>query len=288
MSRAIWLDAVCYALLVIAAFASGSLTILAELPRASLLFSIEIIAFVTLRRSHRGHFSAFEYGIGKIERVISLLIAAGLFASAAFTLEATVNRLQHPHILPTPAMILGVVAASFNLMINFYCVGDFVRANEHEQSLILGSQVRSRLVKTFSSAMVVLALVIATWLPDPKAAGLVDALGALFIIGYMVATGIGLLRESLPDLLDRTLPEHEQLLILRVITQYFEDFDNFGSIKSRRSGGHAYIDIELTFQPGLPLQEVAERCAAIEHGIVDLIPDALVAVIPQAAEPKSV
>lgn len=287
MMRAIWLDAAMYALLVVAALASGSLTILAELPRGGLLFSIEIIAFITLRRSHRGKFSAFEYGIGKIERVISIMIATGLFISALFTLDATINRLIHPVILPTPAMILGVMAGSLNLMVNFFCTGDFARSNARESSLILASQVRSRLVKTFASAIVVVVLVVATWLSDPKAATLVDALGALFVIAYMVTTGVQLLRESLPDLLDRSLPEREQLLLLRVITRYFDDFENFGSMRSRRSGGHAYIDLDLEFQPEMPLQEVTQRCDAIERDIIELIPDAIVSLVPHVLEVTS-
>ncbi len=280
MLRAILLDLGIYIALIIAAVFSGSLTILAEIPRGGLLFSIEITALITMRRAHRGMFSAFEYGIGKIEQVISILIAGGLFTSAIFTLSVTVDRVSNPESLPTPALILGVTVASLNLAINTFCLGDFARSNVHESSLILASQVRSRLVKTIASAIVVLVLVLTTWLADPAAATYVDALGALFVTAYMVITGISLLRESLPDLLDRALPEHEQLLLMRVMTRYFADFENLNSIKSRRSGGHAFIDINLEFQPDMALAEVSRRCLSIRQDIVELIPDAFVSVVP--------
>lgn len=282
--RAILLDIAIFTALTIAAVLSGSLTMLAEVPRGGLLLSIEVVSLVTMRRAHRGMLSAFEYGIGKIERVISILIAAGLFASALWTLGATISRIQHPEVLPTPAMLFGVFFASINLAINSYCLGDFARSNEQEKSLILESQVRSRLVKCIASLVVVVVLVVAMWLPDPNAAAYVDALGALFVIGYMVVTGIQLLRESLPDLLDRSLPEHEQLLLMRVMSRYFKDFENFGSVKSRRSGGHAFIDVELEFQGDMPLSEVNRRCRAIRDDIIELIPDAFVSVVPSSLE----
>ncbi len=281
--RAVLLDFVCYASLVVAAVASGSLTILAELPRGGLLYSIEIISLITLRRSHRGRFFAFEYGIGKIERVITAVIGLGLFVAAAFTLNATVERVINPTVLPTPAMILGVAVAGFNFAVNLFCVGDFVRANRTEESLILASQVRSRLVKTVASGVVVVVLVIATWLPDPTGAAYVDAFGALFVIAYMVVTGRALLRESVPDLLDRALPEREQLLLLRALSRYFDDVENFGEIKSRRSGGNSFITVALAFPGDMPLAEVNARCDAVRKEIVRLIPDAFVEVIPQVA-----
>ena len=282
--RAIVLDFFCYSALVLAAIASGSLTILAELPRGGLLYTIEIISLVTLRRSHRGRFFAFEYGIGKIERVITSIIGLGLFVAAAFTLNATIERVANPTVLPTPAMILGVAVAGFNFAINLYCAGDFVRANRTEESLILASQVRSRLVKTVASGVVVAVLVVATWLSDPTGAAYVDAFGALFVIGYMVVTGKALLQESIPDLLDRALPESQQLLLMRVMSRHFDDFESFGSIKSRHSGGNSFITVELAFQGDMALAEVRRRCDAVRNEIIELIPDAFVEVIPQAAE----
>lgn len=285
LARAILLDLGIYACLVVVALVSGSLTILAEVPRGGLLLAIEIISLITLRRSHRGLFSQYEYGIGKIEQVITVLIVIGLFAAALWTFEATISRIKHPEVLPTPAMIMGVVIASTNLAINTYCFGDFARNNAKESSIILAAQVKSRLVKTLSSAVVVVVLVIATWLADPTGATYVDAVGAVFVGIYMITTGIALLRESLPDLLDRALPEHEQLLLMKVMTQNFDDFDHFGSIKSRRSGGHAFIDLVLEFPPEMPLAEVNRRCTRIHDDIVGYIPDALVSVVPEVRKP---
>jgi len=281
--RAVGLDFLCYLALVVAAIASGSLTILAELPRGGLLYSIEILSLITLRRSHRGRFFAFEYGIGKIERVITSVIGIGLIVAALFTLSATLERIANPTVLPTPAMILGVMVGSLNFAVNLYCAGDFIRANRTDASLILASQVRSRLVKTVASGVVVAVLVVATWLPDPTGATYVDAFGALFVIGYMLVTARDLLRESIPDLLDRALPEPEQLLLMRVMSTYFDDFENFGSIRSRRSGGQSFITVELAFRGERSLAEVDDRCDAIRREIVKLIPDAFVEVVPRVA-----
>ncbi len=282
--RATLLDTSTLLAIFLAAVLSGSLTVLTEVFRGSLLLSIEIISLITMLRDHRGKFVEFEYGIGKIERIVTIIIAGGLFFSAAYSLSSALGRLSQPAALPTPGMIFAVMVASYNLTVNFFCAGDFVRANAEEESVILDANLKARIVKTMASLIVVVVLVIATWLADPKAATLVDALGAFVAAGYMIAIGIKLLRESLPDLMDRALPERDQLLLLRVVARYFDDFDQFDAVRSRRSGGKSFVDMNLEFDANMPLYEVNRRCKAIQNDIVELIPNAIVTVTPKTSK----
>lgn len=281
--RAILLDTSILTAMIVASIASGSLTVLAELLRGVLALSTEVVSLVTMLRFHRGKFAEFEYGIGKIERIVTIIIAGGLFISAMYTLSSALGRLAQPSVLPTPGMIFAVVVASTNLTVNLFCAGDFVRVNAEEASTILDDQLKARLVKTTASAIVVVVLVLATWLPDPKAATLVDATGGFLAASYMTWIGIDLLRDALPDLMDRSLPEREQLLILRIVTRYFDDFDQFDAVRSRRSGGHSFIDLDLEFDANMPLWEVNRRCRAIQKDLVELIPDAIVSVTPRVS-----
>ncbi len=283
--RAILLDMVLFFALMVSAALSGSLTIAAELARGGLLFMVELISLFTLRRSHRGKLASFEYGIGKIERVITVLIALGLYLSALFTLEATIGRINSPTVMPTPFLVLAVMVANANLLVNTFCYGDFVRSMPEQGSLILESQIRSRLVKVAASAIVVVVMVVACWLADPKAAVYVDAFGALFVIVYMVKAATDMLRESLPDVLDRALPEADQMKVLRALSGHFGEFEHFSSAKSRRSGGHAFVEIDLSFEPDLPLSEVTRRSQEIESDIRQALPDAIVSVIPHVFDP---
>lgn len=282
--RATLLDTLMVASLMAAAIASGSMTALSEVLRGVLVVTTEVISLITLLRYHRGKFVEFEYGIGKIEQVVTIIIAGGLIISAIYTFSGSFSRLSHPTILPTPGMIFAVLVASVNLTVNLFCLGDLVRANEEGESLILTAQIKARGVKVIASLIVVIVLVVATWLTDPKAATLVDSTGGFLAAGYMIIIARQLLRESLPDLMDRALPEREQLMLLKVVARYFDDFDQFEAVRSRRSGGRAYVDMDLEFEANMPLYEVNRRCKAIQDDIVELIPDAIVTVTPRVSD----
>lgn len=47
--------------------------------------------------------------------------------------------------------------------------------------------------------------------------------------------------------MDLLLPEAEQLMIMRVLANEFESYENVGNIYSRRSGRQRFIDIELLY-----------------------------------------
>ena len=73
-------------------------------------------------------------------------------------------------------------------------------------------------------------------------------------------------------------------MLLKVVARYFDDFDQFEAVRSRRSGGRAYVDMDLEFEANMPLYEVNRRCNAIQEDIVELIPDAIVTVTPRVSD----
>jgi len=62
----------------------GSLTVIAESIRGGLMMSIEVFAYVLMRRLHRDQLTDLEFGTGKLEQVANLLIGGGMLAAAAW------------------------------------------------------------------------------------------------------------------------------------------------------------------------------------------------------------
>ena len=66
--------------------ATGSWTIIAECLRGALLILVGIVSLVTLRRIHRKRLGAYEYGAGKLEQSVTVLIATLLILVAGILL----------------------------------------------------------------------------------------------------------------------------------------------------------------------------------------------------------
>lgn len=259
---------------------SGSMTFLSELIRCVLLLTIEYVSYYVLRRAHRGRFQEFEFGIGKIERIVNLLVAFGL-CLACFYILSKVMSMETETPMASSSMILAVLGADVNCMINLYFFMAFIRVNQSESSVIIASQIKSRLAKTVASVIVLGVLILALWLPDPKAARLVDLWGSVFVACYMLVIAYGLVRESLPEILDKTVPEPEHLQILKVVIAHFDRFDGFKGYKSRRSGKDLFIILNLCFFSHRTLDHIENSLLPIRQALASELPGAKVSIIPE-------
>src|SRR5262245_7726726 len=97
------LDAVMIAAYTMAAILAGSLTMLAELIRGVLMTAIEVVALMVMRRIHRGRTAVFEFGSGKLEQLVNLLIAGGLLGGAAWIAVDVVKLLAGGEVHGRPA-----------------------------------------------------------------------------------------------------------------------------------------------------------------------------------------
>ncbi len=277
---AIVLDTIILIFFTIAGSLSGSMTALSEIVRFMLLLSIEYVSYVVLKRAHRDKFNEFEYGTGKIERITNLLVAFGLILSSLYIFSKAIS-ISDSAPLSTNSLLLTLIAATINLMANYYFSIAFIRSNETESSVIISSQIAARIAKTVASVVVLAILMLTLWLPDPKSARIVDLLGSIFLIGYMIVIAYGLIKESLPEILDRTIPEPEHYQILRILTEHFDDYDGFTGYKARRSGKDLFILLNLCFFPQCTLGQIEARLAPLRQALEAELPGSTITIEPE-------
>jgi cation diffusion facilitator family transporter len=277
---AIVLDSVLVNFFIFVGIFSGSMTFISELLRCALLLSIEYVSYIVLRRTHRGKFQAFEFGTGKIERIVNLLVAFGLCIACLYIFTKLISPGEGVP-MSSSNLILAVFAADLNLILNVYFTIAFMKVNTQESSVIISSQIKSRLAKTIASAIVLGILILTLWLPDPESARIVDTLGSLFVLCYMLVTAFDLVRESLPEILDRTVAEPDHYQILRVLTTHFDQYDGFKGYRTRRSGKDLFILINLCYFATTPLALIETRLNPIRKAMESQFPGSKVTIVPE-------
>ena len=276
---ALGLDGVIFALAAVVAAISGSLTIIAEMIRAAPMAAVEVFGLIMMRRIHRGRTAAFEFGSGKLEQFVNLLIAGGFILGGIWILRNVVALVTGSRPAGTPS---GFASAACLLAINTYLnvlAWDSVRrAARHGGSLIMTGQLRARLVKMVSSFVVLGTLTLAALSLDEVIITWADAAGALFVCGFILYSGYELLQAGLPDLVDRSVNEEVQAAINRMLTRHFAEYERLHSVRTRRSGETIYADIVLGFQPTLTLAEVNTRIEKMKSTLRAEVPGADVSI----------
>jgi divalent metal cation (Fe/Co/Zn/Cd) transporter len=286
LALVVWLDVVILVPYLVVGLAAGSLAMVAEVLRGGLLLLVAVVSLRALRRWHRGLIADYDYGIGKLERALSggvavlLLLAAGFIVWRVFVMNT-----EAP---PSPFLAaLAIVFVFVNLGVNSFPLIPLWRSMRGQPSLIVLSLFRARLAKALGSVIVVASVCIHSLSSDPIAGRIADAVGAAVVVGFMIVVAFGLLREALPDLLDRAIAEPMQMHVTRTLATFFHNYDELIAVRTRRSGIVAHVEIVLGFAPGKKLGEVSEIIARMDEHLRRAIPNSDVVVIPRAAGRKS-
>lgn len=266
------------------ALLSGSLTIKAESIRFVLGMSIEVFALMVMRRLHRGKLRDLEYGGGKLEQIANLVTGLGMLGAAAWIASKAMAIVAGHEEVGTPlGLALAAMVGALNAYVNFVAWDRMRQASESDSSLVMEGQVKARRVKLICSLVVLFTMTIAALSTDNVVVASADAIGSVFVAAFMVINGSDLLRTGIPDLLDRSAGQEVRAKVDRVLASGAGHYQSLGRVRSRRSGRVVFIEIALSFDPSLPVEEVNRRIADLKAAMAGEIENADISILTTAA-----
>jgi ferrous-iron efflux pump FieF len=264
---------------VIAVALTGSVTLFADVVKCGNEILATFFAYLVIRKmKNAGQFS-YDFGMGKFETITRITTGAVMLFSLLIITFFTFNRLAHPEPLQEGAF-LSIALMFVVSIVDGYQWRKNYRTAQGDPSPIIGSQVRLRRAKTFADISVLLALLLSFGLSGYPGIEYIDPVVSFVIIGFLLVAGYREISSSLPDLVDKTLEEEYQILILRELTVRFDKYNAFHGVRSRRSGSHTYIEISLGFEPEQKMGDVQDFIDSLKSSIEKMIPGSIVSIVP--------
>lgn len=206
-----------------------------------------------------GHSKA-EYFASGMEGAL-ILIAAGSISVTAW------NRLFEPQ--PLEALGLGLVVAVIAAALNGGVALVLLRASKRLRSITLEADARHLLTDVWTTAGVVLSLLLVRW----TGWLVLDSLVAFVVAANIVWIGARLLRETGYALLDRALPPEEHAVINAILERYEALGVGFHAMRSRRAGLRRFISLHVLVPGTWTVQQGHDLCEEIELSIVNALPE---------------
>ena len=273
-------------LLFIFAVATSSLTLLSEAIRVALMLIIEFYSLFVLRAVHRDRLRKFRFGIGKVEQMCNLAIGAALVFSGLWVAQSVVATLLFAHVAASPlGLASAAVISAINLLINILGWLAMVAAARGDDSAIYRAQLRARVVKLVSSAIVQTTITIAALAKDPVVATFFDCIGATFVAGVMVTIGFRMMAECLPDLLDHPVPEATKREIQTGLSAAGITDEELVCVRTRCAGSVPQVELTLAPSGFVSLADYSRLAARLENRLKDQLRGADVSVVVDPLEP---
>ncbi len=281
------LDVSLLVLMLGAASWGNSLTLLGDAIRGGLLLLLEVCLLILMRRLNRGGLGGFDYGTRKVEQFANLLVGAALILAALSLVAASLMRSAEP-VQNATGLLAAWLIGLLNFFINGYVLWRLWQAARGGESVIIGGQVASRLMKTLVSGLVAAIIAVNLAFVGRAEGAMADMVGTFVVVATMILFGGRIIGDALPHLLDHALSEPLQGAINRALASDFEMFEELYAVRTRTEGRDAWIEIELGLDG---VHRSAEVSAAAEHlaaQVMQRIPKARVIVIPRLIDIRSI
>ena len=189
----------------------------------------------------------YNYGIGKIEAIASLLCDGLVLFGMFLTLCVSVYSILFPS--KPSSLLIGV--AGFKLYDIMWDLAFFVKQRKilknHPSAISETNNAAAFGALLFDS--IAFVSLMAMWLlRNNPVGGYISPVVSIFAVVYLTVGCIKRIRTSLAELTDKTLPEEQQMKILQVLNRHYSGYSQFHFISSHKSGDCVRIDLHLSFE----------------------------------------
>lgn len=220
----------------------------------------------------------YNYGVGKVEAISSLLCDGIAFVGLLFALGLSVHKIifpEQPSDLVIAVVGLKVINVSFDIAF-------FVKQRKitkiHNSAISKANYAEALSALLFDS--VALVSLFAMWLFRDNPIGVyICPVVSIFVAIYLMFGYVKRTRQSLIELTDKTLPEEDQMKILNILTRHYNSYSQFHSINSHKSGDTTRIDIHLSFEQDTTFEEILTMKKQMQEELDSLFGNCIVNIV---------
>mgnify|MGYP006321296685 FL=1 len=239
----------------VSAILSRNLLVYVDLLDSSMyLISLVLIVLLSKKLTKDLRYE-YNYGVGKIEAIASLLCDGmgcfGLLITLGFSVQAIIFP-EQPSDLVIAVVGLKVINVSFDTAI-------FVKQRKitkiHSSAISNANYAEALSALLFDSVALV-SLFVMWLLRNNPIGGYISPVVSIFVAIYLMFGYVKRIRQALTELTDKTLPEEEQMKILSILTRHYDSYSQVHSVNSHKSGDCIRIDMHLSFERNTSFEEI--------------------------------
>lgn len=258
-------NATLIALKVAAAIITGSVAILSEALNSTIDLVASVIAFVAVRRADEPADVEHPYGHEKVENVAASIEGVLIIGGAAFIITESIGRLVNGD-TEVESLGFGIAVIAFST-VSASAVSFFLRrqAGRHDSPALQGDAAHLGAdALTSGGVLIALALVQLT------GAEQLDAAVAIVFSGFIIFTGLNIIRRAAGILVDEAPPPEEMDRIEAAIARARAnepEVVGYHKLRARTTGRRRYIELHVQFRNGTSLERAHELAHELRNAI---------------------
>lgn len=258
---------------------TGSVSILSEAIHSGIDLIAAIIAFFSVRQSGRPADDRHRYGHGKIENISGTVEALLIIVAALWIIYEAVGKLIHGG--EVEQLGWGMVIMGASSLVNMVVSTILMRTARATDSVALEADAMHLRTDVYTSLGVLIGLAAI------KLTGMavLDPIAAIGVAILIFKAGIEMTKKAFFPLVDVSLPEEEELAVIKIIESFSSNYLEFHKLRTRKSGSERHIDLHLVVPKDFSIRHVHSLCDLIETEIKRQFPASHVLIHTEPCEP---
>lgn len=239
----------------VSAILSRNLLVYVDLLDSSMYLISLVLIVVLSKKLTKDLRYEYNYGVGKIEAIASLLCDGmgcfGLLITLGFSVQAIIFP-EQPSDFVIAVVGLKVINVSFDTAF-------FVKQRKITKihsSAISNANYAEALSSLLFDSVALVSLFVMWLLRNNPIGGYISPVVSIFVAIYLMFGYVKRIRQALTELTDKTLPEEEQMKILSILTRHYDSYSQVHSVNSHKSGDCIRIDMHLSFERNTSFEEI--------------------------------
>ena len=261
---------------------TGSVGLLSDAAESVVNLVAAVVAMLALRWALKPADEEHAYGHAKAEYFAAGVEGVMIVVAALVIAATALPRLLDPQ--PIDEAGIGVAISTGASLINLTVGVLLVRAGRQARSIVLEADGRHLLTDVWTSAGVLIAVVLVVltgW-------NALDPLIALAVAANIVITGSSLVRRSVQGLMDQGLDKDEQARIAAVLARFERAGIDFHALRTRQAGSRAFVSLHVRVPGAWTVQRGHDTLEEIEDNLRRALPHATIFThLEPAEDPRS-
>jgi len=254
----------------VAACASHSLVLWLEFIENASIFIPGIFLLILSRKLNKNLKFRYNYGTEKVEAITALSCEmfdlAGLFCIVLFAFR---NLIYGSHEGEFEHLVFALIVSILGFIVDLVIFRREKKLSAVNHSKMLHtayiSAEKEAVFDIISIASLIIEIVFQgrSWIEY-----FTPVLSIILAVMFSVLV-IKNLKKSVIELTDLTLDEDNQFIILRILSEFYEEYETLGEVKSRMSGDKIYVEIELSFRDDMVYKDIMKTVRAMKERVTD-------------------
>ena len=274
LSRYAWLSIatgiVVFGLKLLAYFLTGSIGLMSDAMESTVNIVAAFVALVALKAASKPGDERHNFGLSKAEYFSALFEGLMILIAAGLIMFTAIPRLLDPQ--PLEDLGIGLTISALASALNFAVATILMRAGLKHRSIVLQADSKHLMTDVWTSGGVIAAVLLVGWTGWLR----LDPLIAMAVALNIVFAGLKLIGSSAMGLLDASLPEEENALIVGVLQRHQTESVRFHALQTRESGRQRVVSMHVLVPGAWSVQQGHDLLETVEEEIRHALPDTVI------------